>query len=279
MPTLKHTPKPTGHFSESLARGLSVIQAFDRDAPMLRIADVAKRTGLDRAAARRFLLTLLDLGYVGRSDDLFYLRPRTLDIGFSYLASLDLDRVIQPFLNELTEATRETSSFGIADGFDVRLLARSANNRMLNVSVALGSRVPAYSASLGRVLLAGLSPEQFKHYLEALPTGSVAPEALDRDALRASVEQTRSCGWVTVEPGPGRGFRSIAVPIRDSSGAVVAGVNVLEYPPRNSAPTMVRKYLPILRNAATQIEAAMRLAQHSVATWNTATHDSAPPSG
>ena len=141
MPTAKS--KTSEHFSNSLARGLAVIKAFDRQAPMLRIADVAERTGLDRAAARRFLLTLLDLGYVGRSDDLFYLRPSALDIGFSYLASLDVNRVIQPFLNDLTSVTRETSSFGILDGLDIRLLARSANNRMMNITIPLGTRVPS----------------------------------------------------------------------------------------------------------------------------------------
>src|ERR671931_2169059 len=108
MPMPPRQRKRSAHFSESLARGLAVIRTFDGNAPMLRIADVAKRTGLDRASARRFLLTLHDLGYVGRSDDLFYLRPRALDIGFSYLASLDLNRVIQPLLNELTDVTRET---------------------------------------------------------------------------------------------------------------------------------------------------------------------------
>jgi len=282
VPSLKRKSKPASHFSASLARGLEVIKAFDRDAPMLRIADVAKRTGIDRASARRFLLTLVDLGYVGRSDDLFYLRPRALDIGFSYLASLDLDRVIQPFLNELTEVTRETSSFGILDGFDVRLLARSANNRMLNVSIALGSRVAAYGASLGRVLLAGLPSELFERYLATAPVAtaqgyiSVPPEAFDKEEFRQSVEQVRSRGWATIEQSLGKGFCSIAVPIRDKAGTIIAGINVLEYPPRSNTPTMVRKYLPLLRNAATQIEATLHVSQLSVATSIPTLHDVPP---
>ena len=257
MPSAKS--KASEHFSSSLARGLAVIKAFDRQAPMLRIADVALRTGLDRAAARRFLLTLLDLGYVGRSDDLFYLRPSALDIGFSYLASLDVHRVIQPLLNELTAVTRETSSFGILDGADIRLLARSANNRMMNITVPLGTRVPAHSASIGRVLLAGLSPERFEAYLAAMP----APD-VNASQFRILIDEVRSSGWATIEKSPGVGFCSIAVPIRDRDGGTIGGVNVVEYPPRNTPRGMVRKYLRLLKAAAQQIEAALHVSQHAV---------------
>jgi IclR family pca regulon transcriptional regulator len=260
MPPAKS--KASEHFSSSLARGLSVIKAFDRQAPMLRIADVAERTGLDRAAARRFLLTLLDLGYVGRSDDLFYLRPSALDIGFSYLASLDVNRVIQPFLNELTAVTRETSSFGILDGLDIRLLARSANNRMMNITIPLGTRVPAHTASIGRVLLAGLSPERFEAYLAAQQPDAKAE--FSTDGFRDIIDEVRRNGWATIEKSPGVGFCSIAVPIRDRDGGIIAGVNVVEYPPRNTPQAMVRKYLRLLREAAQQIEAALHVSQHAV---------------
>jgi IclR family pca regulon transcriptional regulator len=260
--------KPSGHFSQSLARGLEVIRAFDRDAPMLRIADVAKRTRLDRAAARRFLLTLVELGYVGRSDDLFYLRPRALDIGFSYLASLDLTRVIQPLLGELTDVTHETSSFGILDGGHVRLLARSAKNGMMNVSVPLGVRVPAFGASLGRVLLAALPAERLEAYVASLPaTIPLASGTLDRNALRRSIDQARELGWAAVAQDLGRGFCSIAVPVRGRDGRAVAAVNVVEYPPRNATPTMARKYLPLLRDTAKQIEAALHASQHAVVSF------------
>lgn len=263
MPSAK--PKASEHFSSSLARGLAVIKAFDRQAPMLRIADVAERTGLDRASARRFLLTLLDLGYVGRSDDLFYLRPSALDIGFSYLASLDVNRVIQPFLNELTAVTRETSSFGILDGLDIRLLARSANNRMMNISIPLGTRVPAHSASIGRILLAGLSPERFEADLAALSAQMKEAKAdFSAGELRSMIDEVRSCGWATIEKSPGIGFCSIAVPIHDRDGGTIAGVNVVEYPPRSTPQAMVRKYLRLLRAAAQQIEAALHVSQHAV---------------
>jgi IclR family transcriptional regulator, pca regulon regulatory protein len=248
-----------------LARGLAVIRAFGRDAPTLRITDVAARTGLDRAAARRFLLTLVDLNYVGVSGDLFYLRPSALDIGFSYLSSLDPNRLVQPFLNELTDKTRETSSFGILDDFQVRLLARSANNRILNFSIYLGERVPAYRTALGRVLLAGLPEDQFEAYWADLPQQLLmASASLDKTELRDGVAQVRARGWAIIEQTMGEGYAAIAVPIRDQAGQIIAAVNVMEYPPRTSTQTKLKKYLPLLKDYAQQIQSVLTASQHSM---------------
>jgi IclR family transcriptional regulator, pca regulon regulatory protein len=253
------------YFSHSLARGLAVIRAFGRDAPTLRITDVAARTGLDRAAARRFLLTLVDLNYVGVSGDLFYLRPSALDIGFSYLSSLDPNRLVQPFLNELTDKTRETSSFGILDDFQVRLLARSANNRILNFSIYLGERVPAYRTALGRVLLAGLPEDQFEAYWADLPQQLLmASASLDKTELRDGVAQVRARGWAIIEQTMGEGYAAIAVPIRDQAGQIIAAVNVMEYPPRTSTQTKLKKYLPLLKDYAQQIQSVLTASQHSM---------------
>jgi IclR family transcriptional regulator, pca regulon regulatory protein len=260
VPKLKRRSEP--YFSDSLARGLAVICAFGRDSPMLRITDVAKRTGLDRAAARRFLLTLADLDYVGVSDDLFYLRPNALDIGFSYLSSLDPNRLLQPYLNELTDKTQETSSFGILDDFQVRLLARSANNRMLNFSIYLGERVPAYRTALGRVLLAGLSEAEFDAYWSKLPAQLImANTTLDKHELKQSVVQARDAGWSTIEKVMGEAYASIAVPIRDQAGRFIAAVNVMEYPPRTSTQTKLKRYLPLLKVIARQIEMALNASE------------------
>jgi IclR family pca regulon transcriptional regulator len=260
LPRPKRQTEP--YFSDSLARGLAVIRAFGRDSPMLRITDVAKRTGLDRAAARRFLLTLVDLDYVGVSDDLFYLRPNALDIGFSYLSSLDPNRLLQPYLNELTEKTRETSSFGILDDFQVRLLARSANNRILNFSIYLGERVPAYRAALGRILLAGLPEQEFNSYWSKLPDQLIMANAtLDKRELRESIAQARDNGWSTIEQSMGEAYASIAVPIRDQAGRSIAAVNVMEYPPRTSTQTKLKRYLPLLKDTARQIETALNASQ------------------
>lgn len=264
-PTRPATAK-AGYFSDSLARGLQVIKAFDREAPMLRITDVARRTGLSRAAARRFLMTLVDLQYVGCSDDLFYLRPRALEIGYSYLASINSDRLIQPFLNELTGITRETSTFGVLDGFDIRLIARSASNRMLNYTIHLGGRVPAYGTSLGRVLMAALPPDEFDAYWRDLPARlPTLAGTLAKDELRHSVEAAREHRWAAIEEHHGQGVASIAVPIHDRAGATIAAVNVVEYPPKSGATAMQRKFLPLLREAAQQIGSALAASQHVVA--------------
>jgi IclR family pca regulon transcriptional regulator len=265
QPKASAAPRP-GYFSHSLARGLQVIKAFDRDAPMLRITDVARRTGLPRAAARRFLMTLVDLDYVGASDDMFYLRPRALEIGYSYLASINSDRLIQPFLNELTAITRETSTFGVLDGFDIRLIARSASNRMLNYTIHLGGRVPAYGTSLGRVLMATLPPDRFDAYWRDLPARlPTLSGALDKTELRDSVEAARVQQWAAIEEHHGQGVSSIAVPIQSRSGLTIAAVNVVEYPPKSSTKAMQRKFLPLLRDAAQQISQALSASHHVMA--------------
>lgn len=272
----RKTTTADGHFSHSLARGLQVIKAFGQDAPMLRITDVARRTGLSRAAARRFLLTLIDLQYVGCSDDLFYLRPRALEIGYSYLASIDADRIIQPFLNELTNVTRETSSFGVLDGADIRLIARSASNRMLNYSIHLGGRVPAYGTSLGRVLLANLPPPEFAEYCKGLPDRlPTMTRILAKAEVIQSIENAKSRGWAVIEEKDGQGMSSIAVPISDQTGAAIAAINVVEYPPKSSAQTMHRKFGPLLRDAAQQIQSALHAAKHLM----TITPSQRPPFG
>jgi IclR family pca regulon transcriptional regulator len=257
---------PAAYFSESLARGLSVIRAFDRDASVLRITDVAKRTGLSRAAARRYLHTLVDLKYVGCSDDVFYLRPRALEIGFSYLSSLDADHLIQPILNELMRATGNTSSFAVLDNFDVRLVARSANGHMLKFATHVGGLIKPFGTSLGRVLVASMAPDRFDAYLERLPEAlPITSMVLSRDDFKRSIEQTRCDGWSVIDQALGEGVTSLAVPISGSDGRTVAAINVLECPPRTDAKSMPRRYLSQLKDAARQIESALATAPHLTA--------------
>jgi len=265
VPADAKAPSDKPYFSHSLARGLQVIKAFDHDAPVLRITDVAQRTGLTRAAARRFLMTLVDLEYVGTSDGLFYLRPRALEIGYSYLASINADRMIQPFLNELTDITRESSSFAVLDGFDIRLIARSASNRMLNYTIHLGGRVPAYGTSLGRMLMAALPPDQFDAHWHSLPARlPTVSGTLDKDEFRQSVERARAEDFTVIEDRHGQGVASIAVPVRDKSGTVIAAINVVEYPPKSTAKAMQRKFLGRLRDAAHQIGEALDASRHVI---------------
>jgi IclR family pca regulon transcriptional regulator len=260
---MSRTRLGAGYFSESLARGLLVIRAFDRVSPVLRISDVAKRTGLSRAAVRRYLLTLQDLGYVGSRNERFYLRPRILEIGFSYLSSAEVDRIVQPYLNELAEKTHETSSFAVLDRFDVLFVARAASRRVLNFSVSIGGRIPAYGTSIGHVLLAGLSPEEFEQYLADQASSSGGDDVVpNRDRLHETIQQVRSRGWEAIDGKGGGGLASVALPVRNQAGTVIAAVNIIQYPGHGSRRFLTKNYLPLLRESVDHIEAALEASGH-----------------
>jgi IclR family transcriptional regulator, pca regulon regulatory protein len=256
-------PKSANYFSESLARGLLVIRAFGQDAPVLRPSEVAVRTGLTRAAARRYLLTLQDLGYVGHNGDKFYLRPRVLEIGFSYLASVNLEHIVQPYLNELAETTHERSSFAVLDNGEVLFVARASSQGTQGFSRSIGGRVAAHSTSLGHVLLAGLPPRELNDYL-----ASLRPLALQNTAtptkkrLRETVVRVRQKGWAAMDWRHGDGIASIAVPIRDRAGNVLAAVNVMQFPGRLGPDVLAKKHLVQLQNTAAQMEAALNASGH-----------------
>src|SRR5690242_2893586 len=152
-------------FVQSLERGLAVIRAFDADHPQLTLSEVARATGLTRAAARRFLLTLVELGYVRTDGRLFALRPRVLELGYAYLSSLTLPEVAEPHLEQLVATVRESSSVSVLDRDEVVYVARVATKRIMRVAISVGTRFPAYATSMGRVLLAGQSDEWVEDYL------------------------------------------------------------------------------------------------------------------
>src|SRR3954453_58835 len=153
------------HFVQSLERGLAVIRAFGTEDPELTLSDVARRTGLTRAAARRFLLTLADLGYVRSDGKRFALTPRVLELGYAYLSSLSLPEIAEPHLERLAAAVRESSSVSILDGDEIVYVGRVPTSRIMRVSITVGTRFPAYATSIGRVLLAGLSEDDLDAYL------------------------------------------------------------------------------------------------------------------
>ena len=251
------------YFSESLARGLLVIRAFGQDAPVLRPSEAAQRTGLTRAAARRYLLTLQDLGYVGHDGDKFYLRPRVLEIGFSYLASANLEQIVQPYLNELAETTHERSSFAVLDNGEVLFVARASSQATQGFSRSIGGRVAAYSTSLGHVLLAGLPPRELERYLVALPASALQRTATPtRKRLREAVSRAGQQGWAAMDWRYGDGIASIAVPIRERTGNVVAAVNIMQFPGRLGPEVLAKKYAPLLKSTATQIETALNASGH-----------------
>jgi IclR family pca regulon transcriptional regulator len=234
----------------SLARGLAVIRAFDADAPQQTLSDVARRTGITRAAARRFLLTLVDLGYVRTDGRLFALTPRVLELGFAYLSSLSLPEVAAPHLEALVARVHESASVSVLDGDDVVYVARVPTSRIMTVAITIGTRFPAYATSMGRVLLAALPPAERAQRLTALRP--LTDRTLtDPAALSRELDATAKAGFCVVDEELELGLRSIAVPVRAADGAVVAAVNVST---RAGSADLVRDVLPELRACAAGIE-------------------------
>jgi IclR family pca regulon transcriptional regulator len=249
------------HFVQSLERGLAVIRAFHADTPELTLSDVARATGLTRAAARRFLLTLLDLGYVRTDGRLFSLTPRVLELGYSYLSSISLPEVAVPHLERLVTEVHESSSVSVLDGDDVVYVARIPTSRIMAVSINVGTRFPAYATSMGRVLLAGLPEDELTAYLERTQLRRLTPKTITSPkALAAELARVRAQGWALVDQELEEGLRAIAAPIRDRSGKVVASANVSAHASRTSPDDIRRDLLPPLLATAARIEADLQVA-------------------
>ncbi|MFG1941830.1 IclR family transcriptional regulator C-terminal domain-containing protein [Nonomuraea sp. NPDC048826] len=249
---------------QSLARGLAVIRAFSAAAPELTLSEVARATGLTRAAARRFLLTLTDLGYVRNDGRLFSLTPRVLELGYAYLSSLSLPEVAAPHLERLAAEVHESASVAVLDGEDVVYVARVATARIMRVSISIGTRFPAYCTSMGRVLLAGLSPADLDAYLDRVRLRRLTSRTLATpSALRDELDGIRERGWAMVDQELEEGLRSIAAPIRDRTGAVTAAVNVSTHASRTSLQQARRVLLPPLLATAARIEADLAPARRS----------------
>src|ERR1700712_1664481 len=197
---MEASERPT-HFVQSLERGLAVIRAFGAEHPELTLSEVARSTGLTRAAARRFLLTLTDLGYVRTDGKHFALTPRILELGFAFLSSLTLPEVAEPHLERLAAELRESSSVSVLDGDEIVYVGRVPTSRIMRVSINVGTRFPAYATSMGRVLLAALEPQQLDAYLERAPIRPLTPRAIDNPHdLRAELERIRAQGgWALVD--------------------------------------------------------------------------------
>jgi IclR family transcriptional regulator, pca regulon regulatory protein len=257
MPT---DPSRPVHYVQSLERGLAVIRAFDADHPLLTLTDVARRTGLTRAAARRFLLTLGDLGYVRSDGRLFTLTPRVLELGYAYLSSQSLPDVAEPHLERLVAQLRESSSVSVLDGDDVVYVARVATSRIMTVTINVGTRFPAYATSMGRVLLAGLPEEDLEAYLRRVRPQRFTPRTIGTvGRLQAELANVRDQGWAIVDEELEEGLRSVAAPIRDRSGRVIAAVNLSTHVSRTPLKELRRRFLPPLLATAETIEADLRL--------------------
>jgi IclR family pca regulon transcriptional regulator len=249
------------HFVQSLERGLAVIRSFGDDAAEMTLSEVAERTGLTRAASRRFLLTLRDLGYVRTDGRRFALSPRVLELGYAYLSSLSLPEIAEPHLERLVAEVRESSSVSVLDGDDIVYVARVPTSRIMRVAINVGTRFPAHATSMGRVQLAGLTGEELETYLARAELSALTARTVtDPETLRAELDRVRAQGWALVDQELEEGLRSVAAPIRDRTGRVVAAVNVSAHASRASRETVRRTLLPPLLAAAERIEADLRAA-------------------
>jgi IclR family pca regulon transcriptional regulator len=246
-------------YVQSLERGLLVIRAFDAEHRELGLSEVARISGLTRAAARRFLLTLVKLGYVHFHDGRFSLRPRVLELGYAYLSSLTLPEVALPHMETLVAAVNESSSVSVLDDVDVVYVARVPTRRIMSITLAVGTRLPAYATSMGRVLLAGLSESELEDRLARMEIRPLSAYTItDADALRAALDRAREQGFAAVDQELEEGLRSLAVPIRDGTGGVVAALNVSVHASRGSMALLRRDFLPLARRAADAIQADLR---------------------
>jgi len=235
-----------------LEKGLSVITAFDQERPRLTISEVASRTGLTRAAARRYLLTLTHLGFVSQDRKMFSLTPRVLRLSQSYMSSARLPRLIEPELFKLSQAIKEASAAGVLDGGHVICIAASTGGRTPSSSMQAGTRVPAHCTGIGRVLLAALHPADLDDWLAEHELSRLTPNTLvDRARLRHEIELVRERGYALVDQEFEPGARSIAVPLRNYRGETVAGLNIVVHAPRVSIEQLLETGLaPLLQTQA-----------------------------
>jgi IclR family pca regulon transcriptional regulator len=249
----------SGEFVQSLARGLTVIRAFDAAHPSLTLSDVARRTDLTRAAARRFLHTLQALGYVRTDGRAFSLTPRVLELGFSYLSALSLPEVVQPHLEALSREVEESVSAAVLSGAEVIYVARVPTRRIMSVRITIGTRFPAYATSMGRVLLAALPEEEVADLFAATPPEPLTDRTITAPAaLQEELQRVRGQGWALVDGELEPGLRSIAAPLHDRTGAVIAAVNVSTSATRDSVDRVRDAYLPPLLATTRAIEADLR---------------------
>ena len=248
-------------FVQSMARGLAVIKAFDEDHKQLTLSEVAGITGLARAAARRFLLTLAELGYVRTDGRMFALTPRVLELGYAYLSSLSLPQIAEPHLERMVAEVQESASVTVLDGTDIVYVARVPTSRIMRVTISIGTRFPAYATSMGRVLLAGLGDAELDARLAQLSMQPITPRTItDPAALRAELGRVRSQGWALVDQELEEGLRSLAAPILGRDGQVVAAANIATHAARTSAAEARRSLLPVLLRTTEQIGADLRAA-------------------
>lgn len=241
-----------------LEKGLAIIEAFGSSRPLLTLSEAARITGLSRASARRCLLTLEHLGYAEYDGKYFRLAPRVLRLGHAYLTSTPVPKAVQPVLETLSERSGESASVAILDGTDIVFIARSTTRRSLSVGVGVGTRLPAYCAATGRVMLAAGTDAAAREALRAMPLRKLTPKTLTGlgellEAIRAARAQGYAIGDEEIELG----LRVIAVPVVDSTGRTVAAMSLAAQTKRMTRGEMVERLLPVLESGRRMLASAL----------------------
>lgn len=260
--TLTAIRSPGRDFVQSLERGLAVIKCLGAE-PRQSLAHIAKSTGITRAAARRFLITLEQLGYVARSGADFDLLPRTLELGYGYLSTQSLPQIVQPHLESLAQDLNETSSVTVFDRQRILYIARVTTNRLVGSTLAVGSTLPAYCTGSGRVLLGALPEQQLADYLRATKLQRYTPQTIvNRAALLKELQKAALQGWYLSDEEIDEGVRSLAMPLHDANGNVIAAINISCYAGRVPTDTLTQTYLPRIRKAAQAIDRELKACRH-----------------
>ena len=230
-----------------LEKGLAVIEAFDQERPRLTISEVAARTGLTRAAARRYLLTLTHLGFVSQDRKMFALTPKVLRLGQSYMHSARLPRIVEPELHKLAYAMKEASGAGVLDGNDVICISATSAGRVVSPTLQPGTRVPAFCAGTGRVMLAALPQTEIDNWVARQELTQLTPHTITHpERLRIEIAHARALGYACVDQELEMGLRTVAVPLKNYRGDVVAAMSISVHASRMSMDQLVDHCLPPL---------------------------------
>ena len=251
-------PGRSRDFVQSLERGLAIIRVFSAERTSLTVSEIAQISGLTRAAVRRFLLTLSELGYVAAKNNRFELTPQVLELGYSYLSALSFPEVALPHLEALVAHTSEASEGSILDRGDIVYVVRVPGPALMTISVNIGARRPAHATAMGRVMLANLPPADLDHYLASTSLRQLLPRTItDPIALRAELETVRRTGYALVNQELEEGLVAIAAPVRDRGGRTRAAINLSTHVGRKSVEDMLA-LVPLVQQTAADIELGLR---------------------
>jgi IclR family pca regulon transcriptional regulator len=245
---------------QSLERGLKILGIFNAEDPQMTLSEIATKTGLSRAATRRFLLTFEQLGYIEMDGREFRLTIKVLDFGYSYLSSLSLPEIAQPHLERLTKILHESASASVLDGHDIVYIARVPIRKIMSIRIGIGTRIPAHFTSMGRVILADKSASELKAYFSTLELEKFTDFTIGSKAqLLEEITKVRKQGWSIVDQELEIGLRSIAVPITSQAGRVVAAINVSTTTQSQTIDSMKKKMLPIVQGIAREISRDLKV--------------------